>query len=63
MINNNTKAKTRQQIAYEYGICSRTLKRWLAAHEIKLSKGLITPKEQEMIYNLFGIPKNNQNKG
>ncbi len=49
--------KTRQQIAIEYGISSRTLQRWIDKKDIKLSAGLINPKEQEIIYETFGNPK------
>ena len=54
----NTGAKTKKQIAEEYGICRKTLSRWLKKETIKTSNGLITPKEQEIIYGKFGKPKN-----
>lgn len=52
-----TKAKTRQQIAYEYGICTKTLKKWLDNEGIKIKGGLISPSQQLVIYKTFGIPK------
>jgi DNA invertase Pin-like site-specific DNA recombinase len=51
------KVKTRQEIAEEYGISRRTFQRWLKKQKIALPNGLITPKEQEMIYNNFGYPQ------
>ena len=50
------KAKTRQEIAEEYGISRRTLQRWLKKEQIRVHSGLITPKEQEKIYRCFGYP-------
>ncbi|MFN7013842.1 MAG: helix-turn-helix domain-containing protein [Bacteroidia bacterium] len=55
-------AKTRQQIADAYGIDRRTLYRWLKAAGIQLSNRLITPAEQEIIYQKFGKPTNPQKK-
>lgn len=49
--------KTRQQIANEYDISRRTFYTWLRREEIVLEGRLITPKEQELIYQTFGIPK------
>lgn len=45
--------KTRQQIAAELGICVKTLMRKLANANIILPPGLLTPKEQDLIYRLF----------
>lgn len=52
------KAKTRQQIAEEYGVSSKTLSRWLKNEGVKLPSGLIKPKWQKIIYQRFGIPTN-----
>jgi len=49
-------AKTRQQIAFEYGICTKTLNKWLKNAEIKLPIGLITPFYQMVIHEKFGTP-------
>lgn len=49
--------KTRKQIASEYGITRKTLYNWLKKEEIKLEHTLISPEEQEMIYEIFGNPK------
>lgn len=49
--------KTRQQIAIEYGISPRTLRRWLKINKINLPNRLLCPYEQEIIYEKFGYPK------
>ena len=49
-----TKAITRQQLADQYGVCRRTLNRWLKENGIKLRNGLITPKDQELIRSMIG---------
>jgi hypothetical protein len=49
------KFKTRQEIANEIGICVKTLNSKLQQNNVQLAKGLITPKNQEIIYSLFGI--------
>ncbi len=51
-------AKTKQQIANEYGICTKTLNKWLKEHKIHIKKGLITPKVQQQIYRKLGLPQN-----
>ena len=51
------KVKTRQQIANEYGISPRTLRRWLKNQKIQLPNRLICPKEQLIIYQCFGQPE------
>jgi hypothetical protein len=53
----NNVAKTKQQIADEYGICWKTLDKWLKKNEINIDRGLITPKDQEIIYTKLGFPK------
>lgn len=50
-------AKTRQEIAVEYGINVKTLYRWLKKANIQLSGGRVTPAEQELIYQKFGKPE------
>lgn len=50
-------AKTRQQIANEYGISRKTLSRWLKKASIELDGYLIAPKEQALIYQTFGDPR------
>lgn len=49
-------AKTRQQIAIEYGISARTLKRKLQQLNIPLPGGLLFPKDQDVIYQKLGKP-------
>jgi hypothetical protein len=50
-------AKSKQQIAGEYGICPKTLNKWLKNENIVIKRGLINPKKQELIYKKLGIPK------
>lgn len=50
-------AKSRQEIASEYGISAKTLTRWLQKRQIKIPSGLVTPKEQEIIYAALGDPR------
>lgn len=51
------KAKTRQQIADEFGIDRKTLYRWLKRNKISVDTGLLTPFEQAQIYHTFGKPE------
>ncbi len=48
---------TREEMAAKYRICVRTLNNRLTDKGIKLSKGLISPKDQEHIYSNLGYPK------
>ncbi len=51
-------AKTRNEVAAEYGISTRTLKRWLQKHNITITeRNLISPKDLKVIYVAFGNPK------
>lgn len=52
--------KTRQQIAEEYGVCTKTFNKLLKNKGIILDKGLITPKDQQIIYVRIGIPKSSK---
>ena len=54
------RAKTRQEIADEYGISPRTLFRWLEKAEFDLPRGLLSPKSQELIYREFGDPRHRE---
>jgi hypothetical protein len=54
----NKYAKSKQQIANEYGICTKTLTKWLNGEKIFLKRGLINPKIQKLIYEKLGNPKN-----
>jgi phage antirepressor YoqD-like protein len=57
MVNNSSGVKTRQQIAKEYGVCTKTLNKWLKEEKIIIKRGLIRPKHQELIYRKIGLPK------
>jgi hypothetical protein len=50
------KAKTREEVAIEYGIEVRTLYRWLKKEEIIIPQGLIKPRYLKIIYETFGTP-------
>lgn len=50
------KAKTRQQMADEFGIDRKTLYRWMKRNKISVDSGLLTPSEQAQIYSTFGKP-------
>lgn len=50
------KAKSRQELAEEYGISPKTFSRWLKKENIEIVPGLLTIKEQELIYATFGRP-------
>lgn len=50
------KAKSRQEIAQEYGISTRTLSRWFQKNNLSIPKGLLSPKIQELIYQEYGKP-------
>jgi len=47
-------AKTREQIAEEFGISTKTLKKWLENVGLELPGGLICPADQERIEKLLG---------
>ena len=57
MSSGSSGAKSKQQIANEYGICTKTLNKWFKQEGIKIKRGLISPKRQEQIYKRLGIPK------
>ena len=58
MENHNGVVKTKQQMADEYGICRKTLNKLLKKKRIKIARGLIYPKDQELIYSRLGYPHN-----
>jgi hypothetical protein len=56
MINQYGGVKTKQQMADEYGICRKTFNRLLLKKNIRLERGLISPKDQMTIYSELGLP-------
>jgi hypothetical protein len=50
--------KTKQQMADEYGICRKTFSKWLVKKNIRLGRGLISPRDQLAIYTELGDPLN-----
>ena len=57
----NGGVKTKQQMADEYGVCRKTFNKLLMKKQIKLDRGLISPKDQLNIYNKLGLPNSIQN--
>ncbi len=52
------KAKTRKELAEEYGVCTRTMRRWLKNEGfVSLGAEKIRPIDLEKIYLTFGLPK------
>lgn len=54
--------KTHQQIAREYGISVRTMRRWIRKAGLEIPSGLISPNYQLIIYQTFGLPRHPNNK-
>jgi len=50
-------AKSRKEVAEEYGISERTLYRWFKKANLRLPPGLIDPYHLQFIYETFGDPK------
>jgi hypothetical protein len=50
-------AKTRTEIASEYGMSTRTLMRRLEKAGITLPSGNILPRDQKRIYDVLGMPE------
>jgi hypothetical protein len=51
------KAKTREEVACEYGVSARTFYRWLKRDNLLLPRGLIKPFHLQIIYSNYGIPQ------
>ena len=56
MENHNGGVKTKQQMADEYGVCRKTFNKLLQKKQIKLDRGLISPKDKMNIYSELGPP-------
>ncbi len=50
------KVKTRQQVADEYGVSTKTLSRWIKRRNLAIENGLLTPAMQKMLYEALGLP-------
>ncbi len=61
-LKNYQPVKTRKQIADEYSISERTFRRWLKRAGIVLPKRMLTPLEQDIIYDSFGSPRRDLDK-
>lgn len=55
------KAKTRQEVANEYGISLKTLSLRLKKAKIKIPPGRLFPKTLRIIYSKFGMPSGLKN--
>jgi hypothetical protein len=51
------KAKTRQEVANEYGIDRKTLNKWFIMEDLIIPAGIIKPCHLITIYKTFGVPK------
>ena len=47
--------KTREEIAFELGVSSQTLRRWLKKEQIQLKSRLISIDDQVKIYRKLGM--------
>ena len=52
----NIPPKSRKEIAFEYSISYKTLKRRLEKSNLKIPSGLIYPNDQRRIYFALGFP-------
>lgn len=50
--------KTRQELAKEYNVSTKTFRKWLKECNIELPKGVLPPKIVEVIYQRLGVPEN-----
>lgn len=50
------RAKTRLEMADEYGIDRKTFYRWMKRAGLQITNGLLSPLEIKSIYNTFGKP-------
>ncbi len=50
------KAKTLEEIAEEYGVCEKTLRKRIREAEVKIKRGLLFNAEQKLIYDALGHP-------
>ncbi len=56
----DTTAKSKTQLASEYGTSVRTFVSWLKNHDIQTGRRkLLTSKEVGMVYTRIGIPREN----
>jgi len=56
MDHQNGGVKTRQQLADEYRVCRKTFVRLIRKKGIKLDRGLVSPRDQQIIYLKLGFP-------
>ncbi len=54
--------KSRKQLADEYGVSPRTLRRWFKSKELIMPPSLLLPKDLELIYNVLGNPERGKSR-
>ena len=54
---NGDKLPTIRDIAKEYGVCAKTLNKWLKQNSVEVPRGLIYPSLKKKIYNKLGEPE------
>jgi transposase-like protein len=57
-----TRSKTLQQLAHEYGVCTATFRKWIKPIKVLMNteetrKRIYKPKEIKIIYEHLGKPK------
>ena len=57
MESSTLRARSRNEVAEEYGISVKTLKRWFKKADLIIPSGLIDPLHLKIIYQAFGTPK------
>jgi hypothetical protein len=50
-------ALNKTQLSELYGVCTRTFTKWLIKAGFDHTKRLYTPKDQERMFEVFGVPK------
>jgi len=54
--------KSRKELANEYGVSPRTLRRWFKKKALSLPRSLLLPKDLKVIYKKLGNPKDGNGK-
>jgi hypothetical protein len=47
--------KYKEEIASDLGISLSTLKRWLRKHNLNIPRGYVSPQNQQLIHEKFGL--------
>lgn len=54
--------KSRKQLADEYGVSPRTLRRWFKRKKLTLPRSLLLPKDLDVIYSVLGNPQHDKSR-